>query len=514
MEDLPVLQAPVIEQPAQQQTLEPIRDVQTFWDRLDEVLTLVKTGGGAVNEKIDQILETFPDKENINQAVYKSFIFQPERISISSNNDIIPSNVGTSLKRERSIFLHEVSEEFSSFRVRLQKSLVNVKSIQLLSSVIPNATQNIPNNQVIFFYYRLRTLDDADEGEWTVGTTYYPGDIVTFNANQYTLTAIDVAASPSPPTLNPSYTLINLTGVDFNRPNYYDLNWYRIQVVFLQPTFDLPPEYFDTEGTYNRTFQDYDDLVTGLNQCANDTLTASIPGDISFQYDARLNKIKMLGSDCFNGTTGYYYLPCGYEDRNILTAMARAVLPASPLNGILGFYNPLDVYDPFTSLNLRLGFTWNGLFSDIFSGNIYFVQPPPQYDIAELPLDVWFYMRPADPAVQIGSGGISIPGTFQQNYTTANSYAELVYTSCVRLYCDFALGSTQDSDGEGGLLSIIPINTTNLGVGFYQNNFSNPLTKIPKIISEIGIRMLDDQGQPFTLPNSATVLLELAITYY
>ena len=108
------------------------------------------------------------------------------------------------------------------------------------------------------------------------------------------------------------------------------------------------------------------------------------------------------------------------------------------------------------------------------------------------------------------------------NLITFNSYPDLVNTSCVRIYADFTLSSTLDSLGSAlpigtstqqGLLSIIPINTNNLGVGFYQNNFNNPLTKIPQNITEIAIFMLTDQGVPFYLPNSATVLLELAIEY-
>ena len=113
-----------------------------------------------------------------------------------------------------------------------------------------------------------------------------------------------------------------------------------------------------------------------------------------------------------------------------------------------------------------------------------------------------------------GKDPVYLPPDWTPNLLTANSYADLVNTSCVRVYCDTTFGSTQDSTGGGGLLSIVPVNTTNLGVGFYQNNFNNPLTKIPRIIPEINIRLLNDLGQPYLLPNSATVTLELAMEYY
>ena len=115
-------------------------------------------------------------------------------------------------------------------------------------------------------------------------------------------------------------------------------------------------------------------------------------------------------------------------------------------------------------------------------------------------------MRPSDPIYTVT--------VMAQDRTTANSYPDLVNTSCVRIYCDVTLSSTEDSLGTKGLLSVVPVNTSNLGVGFYQNNFNNELTKIPQIISEVGITMLNDQGQPFYLPNSATVILELGITYH
>ena len=137
---------PVTEEPVKTQA--PITDVGTFWQRLDEVLQLVKSGGTA-NNKLESILETFEETAQINQTPYRSFIFQPERMSITSNDDVIPNNevvVEVVTKNGG----HQPAETFSQFRIRFEKSLVNVKSIQLLSAVIPNAIQNIPDNQLIY----------------------------------------------------------------------------------------------------------------------------------------------------------------------------------------------------------------------------------------------------------------------------------------------------------------------------------------------------------------------------
>jgi small-conductance mechanosensitive channel len=57
------------------------------------------------------------------------------------------------------------------------------------------------------------------------------------------------------------------------------------------------------------------------------------------------------------------------------------------------------------------------------------------------------------------------------------------------------------------------MNASNLGVTFYNTTLYCPLTKISDQIYEIEIRMLTDTGQPYTIPNSAIVSLELALTY-
>lgn len=516
-------------------TQEPIKDVNTFWQRLDEVLQLVKSGG-TVNNKLESILETFEETTQINQTPYRSFIFQPERMSISSNDDVLPSNQVSLNDLDNGG--HQQAETFSQFRIRFAKSLVNVKSIQLLSAVIPNATQNIPDDQCIFYYYRLRNLITANLGAWAAPTIYFPGDIVTLGGNTYACitdsqginpsvtywaitsqkatTAWNIATAyvPGNLVLYNGFSYICITAntqitpgviywtqftlpVDTTRPNYYDLNPYRIEIVSLKPTFGYPYEFTGDALLYNRTFQDYNDLLTTLNACANNAQTASIPGDVVFLFNNTLNKFQVQGTETANG---YFYLPCGYEDKNIDTLMTSINYTAGNegTSALLLGYDSNLIYSPNYTLNLRLGFTWNGIFLNPSAIN--------PYTDTSLAQNVYWYMRSQDP--------IYGPNLWTPNLLTANSYCDLVNTSCVRIYCDTTFGSTQDGVGNGGLLSIVPVNTTNLGVAFYQNNFNNPLTKIPKIIPEMNIRLINDQGLPYYLPNSATVTLEIAMEYY
>lgn len=494
---IPTVQVPV--EPNQEVSLKAsTKTVKNFWERLDEVFTQ----NTQLRDRMEELLENFPNATEA-QKDYKSFIFQPERLAISSNDDITGSRqVAYTVKAAEG---HKAAETFSSFRIRLLRPLRNVKNIQLLSAVVPNATQNIPDNSVIFFYYRIRPVNQSLQGAWDANAQYLPGDIVNFLGNYFVAMLPSVNYQPVGGQLGIWWLPFTLPA-NQNRPNYYDLNPWRIQAVFLTPTFAFPPEETNLVLLYNRTFVDYPDLVSSLNFCA-DSPNASFPKDVTFAFQPTLNKMMFVPSPGYINSD-IYYLPCGYEDPNIELAMANSKNPLSVLYPLFNTYQLSDIFAKNYNLNLRLGFTWNGVFPNPFTvGNIYTDDTFPSL--------LYFYLRARDPALT------TVP-VYASNVLIANNYGDLVNTSCVRVYADFALGSTQDSLGstntdgqpvQQGLLSIIPVNANNLGVAFYQNNFNNPLTKIPQNITEIGITMLNDQGLPYLLPNSATVLLELALEY-
>lgn len=550
----------------------PTKSVKNFWERLDEVFSLSKQ----TNQNLEQILEQFPEVQQINQG-FHSAVFQPERISLCSNDDIQPSSdlTGTNdvTNPYSSTTGHYPSEYFSDFRIRLQRPLRNVKSIQMLSAVIPNATTNIPDSQTFFWWYKLRDVSNSILGAWNGAVTYYPGDIVTYVGNTWVCGQPSVASIPqnfwietqiAPSTLidgkpipfwtstvtylNGKYAQYNgrvyqsvsnsnegkqpdlvywkqiTLPTDLTRPNYFDLNMYHLKYVYLAPTwfwtFDKIVDAITQNpqpNFFNRTFQDYQDVVNALNFCLGIALGNNNSAlDITFQYNATLNKIILVPNPT-NLANKYYYLPCGYEDPNIPKFMSYQLQPGDPafapsitFAGTGFVYSPnLFSFVPQSILNTRLGFTWNGRFPDPYRIDNPWANP-------QLLNSLYWYLRNTDPIYVAAQ-------RFKQSTITANSYGDLVNTSCVRIYCDFTFGSTQDSLGSAfsagvptpqGLLSVVPVNTNNLGVGFYQNNFDNPLTKIPQNITEIGISMLTDQGLPFYLPNSATVLLELGITYH
>lgn len=539
--------APVEETTAVETQIQPTKSVGTFWERLDEVFKM-NLQAQQMREEVEQLLEDMPGSESTVRKG-KSYLFQPERITLSSNDDVIPPNNLAAYSTSDPEYIANVgtSEYFSSFRIRLKRALVGVKSIQLLSAVIPNAIQNIPDNSTYFFYYKIRDLSNSQLGAYDLGEQYNQGDIVTAGGNTYVCRVPNNNVNPlltywTPVvTFNPNifvgpwsptqpYVVVGAlvsyqgtywqvtntsTGIipgeiywkqvtlpaNLTLPNYWDFSPNSLQHVRLLPSSFLPEGLPIVVGgnafnLVNRTYQNYNDLATALQLCAGPPITASIFGnDVNFTYDPVLNKFTFAPNVA--GNPNSYYIPAGYEDPNV-TNFLKVLAPG---------FSPFVSWTPGYTLNLRLGFTWNGLTIDPFEVN-------PYSDLTVA--NVYFaFMRPIDPRY-LAPPYNKLPWT--ENVVTANNYCDLVNTSCVRIYTDVTLGSTQDSNNKDftdaeGLLSIVPVNASNLGVGFYQNNFNNELTKIPDIIPEIGIRLVNDQGLPFNLPNSATVILELAITY-
>lgn len=270
----------------------------------------------------------------------------------------------------------------------------------------------------------------------------------------------------------------------------------------------LQPSYYKTEMigssvafAYNRYFQDYQDLAAELAKACiadyinNSGTTFFIANDISITFDGNLSKFKMTGNN-----TNYAYLIAGYSDPNIpIKAAQLQTLSANAPNGLYtdtGLPNiPGQPYIPNETLALRLGFTYDGV-SATKSG------VPTQ-------LQYMFY-RP----IPYTQAGISYTAPYYGTWTySADTYCDLVRTNIVSIYTDIVGGSTMDSGQNTNLLACIPVNTTNLGVAFFQTTLDNKLTKVAEHFDEVNVELRDDYGQPFYIPNSGVVSLEIALSY-
>ena len=312
-------------------------------------------------------------------------------------------------------------------------------------------------------------------------------------------------------------------------------SYYKTELFFSSQGQDtnLPPA--STYG-FNRTFRDYQDLASELSKsCLNDpaydladSFPIFTPGDISITFNETLNKFIFTGNNAFSGGFQFAsYLSAGYEDPNLWVdapiVNGNSVISAPTLSAYSIDF-PGDYYavsgiraQPYKinrTLNLRLGFTWNGIVtgivfpintdslinpggaSTVFVSFLNRLRPSPDY-----------FVNPLSPPL------LNATNPSSAILYTADSYANLVYTNTVSILADFTGGSTYDSITNTLLLACVPMNASNLGVTFYNATLNCPLTKISDQIYEIEIRMLTDTGAPYSIPNSCIVSLELALTY-
>ena len=349
----------------------------------------------------------------------------------------------------------EIQEgEYYRFTVNLPRPCIGVKSIQLSRASIPNIVANINDNQTMFWYYKLPSQ----------GTS-----------------------SHAPVALSASY----------------------LHMVRLLPSY-YKPELMTNGFTYgqNRTFTSYQDLADELaKSCAQDPIgTATsyyIPGDISITYDTTKNKFIFKGNDTStlgDGSPAYYYVYAGFNDTNIQTVY-NAVLPYMKIYDYN--YNVTQTFPPNPyvagqTLNVKLGFTTS------FTNSVVLT-------VSNANTITAMNYRPFPGAYSSLLSGANFITSSYQFY--ADSYCSLVNTNIVSIYTDIVAGSSLDSGLNNNLLACVPLNTPNLGVSFYQTTLSTPLTKIVEQIYSVTIELRDDYGNPFMIPNSAVVSLELTLTY-
>ena len=408
------------------------KTVKNFWERLDEVFNLSKQ----TNQNLEDILEQFPDFQRTN-AIGKSALFQPERISINSKDALIKSNVIDKKYDEESTVL---AQSYSSFRIRFQKPLLNVKSIQLLSGIVPTPTNSFPNNERIFGYYKITDVQTSSSGAWNgaqvtyntytivtyAGNYYYnwraftsagawffttiynPGDWVTYLGNAYYCLQRNENIAPTSQILNPATSepyWIPVNNPQTVAPNANsdfwiligavgdvdtDPNWLLVgrlsafhYIEFLDFNFAQPEDYEVPIPAFNRFFQSYGDLVDNLNLGASNAENTDLPGELYFEYVELYNKIRVSPVDQ-NSTA--IYIPSWLNDKTFL-----------------------DIYgDQYEPMSVRLGFTWDGALPGYYGNGFWGTTNPFTENIADILYDYSF--------------GNNVKN---QNYLTFNSYPNI-----------------------------------------------------------------------------------------
>jgi len=314
---------------------------------------------------------------------------------------------------------------YSSFNNNLGVAILNAKKLHLLRATIPNVQLQIPDYQLVFYYYEL---PDAT-------------------------------------------TVPNAT---------------HLKAVRLYPDQYLPPAGF-TAFKKNIYFQDPAALVAQLNLAASaggDNVTYNtlwVSGGVTFIYNSTLKHIQWYG----NGV-GKYYANAGFLDP-IVQASQRDPTKITTYN-----FDTSTSIQPFVlgcTLNQRIGYALSGISTPPLSfGAAVSVKIANETGVAKI----------------TGSGGV-VPH---------DSYPDLVYTQCIYLYSNLISNGGLGNYGRKNLMAVIPVDVPSFGVvqfvGSYKGGDARP---IPDEIYGVNIEMRDDNNQPYTLPLSANVNVEIAVDY-
>lgn len=256
-----------------------------------------------------------------------------------------------------------------------------------------------------------------------------------------------------------------------------------LKAVRLYPSDYIAPTGF-TSFTMNRFLQTPQELVDLLNEAASaggDSITYNTlwaVDDITFFYDTDSNQINFVGTD-----PASYYCNAGYNDPIVRASQASTAITIRNVDNT----TTQQPYATGYTLNLRCGFAMDGVnrprgsFSNFLANSC------------------------ANLTGKSYSGLVNI---------YADTSPNLVYTSNIYLYSNIVGNSGYSSVNRKNLLSIIPVDVPPGGIVQYMGH-STPVysTKVANEVYSIDIEMRDDANQPFYLPDSANVNVELSILY-
>lgn len=257
---------------------------------------------------------------------------------------------------------------------------------------------------------------------------------------------------------------------------------------YLKAVRVYPRDYIAPSGfsafTINRYIQTPQELVDMLNEAASaggDSVTYNTlwtADDLTFFYDADANQINFVGTD-----PGSYYCNAGYNDPFVAASQASTAIVT---------YNQdtTTTRQPYSrgyTLNVRCGFAMDGVNRPRGSGTNFLSNA-----CANLT-------------------GRSFTGLVN---IYADSYPNLNYTSNVYLYSNIVANSGFGSVNKKNLLAVVPMNVPLGGVVQYDGHSAPAYaTKVASEIYSVDIEMRDEANEPFFLPDSSNVNIELSILY-
>lgn len=387
-----------------------------------------------------------------------------------------------------------------------------------------------PTTITTWYSYLVTGYDDPNvkklQGElflidWEATRTYNTGDLTNYNGVGIVAKKQSINRLPNDIIVAPDWSATETYTPGMSV--YYNDVAYECKGLNygLQPNLPIPDFIFNTPYVLNQIVR----IGGGYNyRCilsyAGGTLTpnSDLTHWVSDIYGTTANYWEVLASSTFWGfadstyKTGLYGLTKQYDmiEFNPAQTGVRVNYPY----GVGGQpYNP----EPKRLLNSILGFTWNGLFNPVDFLNI-------SSDTLNILISTKFpllynRLRPVPDYVVISpfpSGLFSENATTTTSTTltfTADSYANLVYSSVLSIYADVVGASSVDTQRTSKLLAITSMNCGNLGVAFWNNYIDNPLMKVSGDIYTIYIEFRDEFGDPYYLSNNAVATMSFKASY-
>lgn len=256
-----------------------------------------------------------------------------------------------------------------------------------------------------------------------------------------------------------------------------------LKAIRLYPSDYLAPTGFTAyvKNDFVQTPQDLVDLLNAAAGVGGDNVTYNTlwtASDVIFSFDPNSNQISFTGT-----AAGSYYCNAGWND---------PIVRASQASTAITTYNQdtTTSRQPFVTgytLNLRTGFAMNGVDRPRGSGTNFL----------------------ANSCANIA--GRPFQGTVE---ITADSYPNLTYTGNVYVYSNIVGNSGFSSTSKRNLLAVIPVDVPPGGIiNYIGHSAPGYATKVASEIYAVDIEMRDDANQPFYLPDSANVNIELSILY-
>jgi hypothetical protein len=388
---------------------------------------------------------------------------------------------------------------YSSFNNNLGVAILNAKQLHLLRATIPNVKLQIPDYQLVFFYYQLPDATTVPNSTHLKAVRLYPSDYV-------------------PPAGFSTYT---------------------------KNTYFGDPSTFATQ-------------LTTAGAASGDSATYNklwVSGDVTFSYSTTTKQISFVGA-----TSARYYANAGFADPNVLAVMnntATTVVSSATGDGTLGTYLVSSTAGIYVGSTVVITGAVTGGYNGTFTvtavtGNTSFVvaNTTPTGSafvngkVVVTPNVMLTYnfnaatsLQPMVAGLTMNSrvgyalSGVSVPPysfgsqiagvanlTGVAKATAASvppdSFPCLVYSQNIYLYSNLVGNQGLANYGRKNLIAVVNVDTTSFGViqfiGSYNGGEAHP---IPDEIYAVNIEMRDDNNQPYTLPLSANVNIELAVDY-